>query len=386
MSIPMGPPRFSSSMELERALAMDTLSDDDFVCEWGSISQADKAKAAAKARFCDIFDPNYEPWEEVHDALDLSDSESAEGNNSVQGVSSWSDTNYHRFQVGESSLSSTKMEVCEAMAADTLKAGSTGQCEVAPPSCVVSGGFEYVVESEKFDDVGKGALDHSVRVKWPRPSKYQRKKKVIMGRDFLLVSRNCLWESDTGRKFQFFHMASLSAVVVKVKEDSSVVKDVEVPLVSVSDPISPPLMEDDPLPLSSCVSDPTSPPQMEDDSLSMSSRVSCSPMPEPYQFSIQDSVFDRVGDSLHDTASGPQNLNSERIMALWRYQLDVCGPTSGKHPGNWKRKKMDIVKVDGRSSRVVQNPTQRKLKRERVIEDCCGDSHIYRIPQRRALH
>lgn len=52
-----------------------------------------------------------------------------------------------------------------------------------------------------------------------RPSKSsQRKKRVIMGRDFLLVRRNGLSDLDQGKKFRFFHGPSHSVVEVQVKD------------------------------------------------------------------------------------------------------------------------------------------------------------------------
>lgn len=57
------------------------------------------------------------------------------------------------------------------------------------------------------------------QVMWAHPPvNGHHKKKVIMGRNFLLVSRDCLRESKFGRRFQFFHKPSLSSVVVKVQE------------------------------------------------------------------------------------------------------------------------------------------------------------------------
>lgn len=68
---PMGKMRFPSSMDRVRALVMDMYSD-DFDFERGLASRATKVKAPALAQLRDIFDPNYEPWEEVHDAWDHS--------------------------------------------------------------------------------------------------------------------------------------------------------------------------------------------------------------------------------------------------------------------------------------------------------------------------
>lgn len=54
-------------------------------------------------------------------------------------------------------------------------------------------------------------------MKRPRCTGYRhRKKQVIMRRDFLLVNRTCLHNSDVGKGFQFFH-APISTVLVRVK-------------------------------------------------------------------------------------------------------------------------------------------------------------------------
>lgn len=84
-----------------------------------------------------------------------------------------------------------------------------------------------------------------------------------MGRDFLLVNNNCFRESNLGRKFQFFHMLSLSAVEVKVKEHYPLVnspgipethlQEDQLPMVDVSDSSMSSQMQDDQLSLSSCV-------------------------------------------------------------------------------------------------------------------------------------
>lgn len=159
-----------------------------------------KARVAAKARLRDIFDQNYEPWEEVHDALDQSDSEDVKVDNSFHGGCSGIGAHYHRVQVGGSLRSNTNMEAGDALVAYTLRAGSKSQCEGISFSWVASEVSESIGKSEKFEDGGK-VFEQSSCVKGPHPAKYCRpKKKVIMGRDFLLVNRNCLRESDTGRK------------------------------------------------------------------------------------------------------------------------------------------------------------------------------------------
>lgn len=111
-----------------------------------------------------------------------------------------------------------------------------------------------------------------------------------------------------------FHTPSILVVEVKVNEPSHVgnyigicethmppevglnVQNVDISLISVSDPFSPPQMEEDSLPLSNCVS--------------VSSRL------EPRQLSVEDSSSDRVGYVLQDTAVRPRNLRSKGIMAF----------------------------------------------------------------------
>lgn len=67
-------------------------------------------------------------------------------------------------------------------------------------------------------------------MKRPRCTGYRhRKKQVIMGRDFLLVNRACLHNSNVGKGFQFFHTPSLSTAVVRVKKVSLVDITVELP-------------------------------------------------------------------------------------------------------------------------------------------------------------
>lgn len=68
-----------------------------------------------------------------------------------------------------------------------------------------------------------------------------------------------------------------------------------------------------------------------------------------------------------------------RIIVLWRYCSKVYGPTAVKTLSNWKKKKVDHVKVGGRRDEAMQNLAQRKRKRKWVIEDSYDDPHIYRI-------
>lgn len=140
------------------------------------------------------------------------------------------------------------------------------------------------------------------------------------------------------------------------------VQDGHGPLVGEPELMCPSLMEEVPLFPLSCVAEP--------------------PGVDPHQLSFEDSSSDRVGDGLQDTTSGPRNLRTKRIKALWLNRLEDWGPISVKHHGKQKRKKMGSVKVSGGCDKCVPHPSQRKGKRERVIDDA---PHIHRIPQRRAI-
>lgn len=147
--------------------------------------------------------------------------------------------------------------------------------KVAIPTCDAPRGskLSVTIETTETAKVVSKVLNPPI-VKRPRPPVFgHRRKKVIMGRDFLLVSRHCLQESSPGKKFLFSHMPSLSAVEVKVKESSSDsmfvgvpethmppqvclhVQDVDVPMASVLGSPCPPNEEDDRLSPSSCVSE-----------------------------------------------------------------------------------------------------------------------------------
>ncbi|KAI8542511.1 hypothetical protein RHMOL_Rhmol08G0143700 [Rhododendron molle] len=114
-----------------------------------------------------------------------------------------------------------------------------------------------------------------------------------------------------------------------------------------------------------------------------SSQFSCvttSPMLQSRQLSFEVSLSDKVGDYLQNTASRPRNLRTKRIMTFWRNRVWDCGPTSAKQPSNHKQKKLDKVNANFGCGEAVRHPSQRKWKRERIIE---ADPHAYCIPQRR---
>lgn len=95
----------------------------------------------------------------------------------------------------------------------TLRVVSEGGCEMFP-----FGSFVKSKKMEMRERAGK-TLAPPGGLKRPNIAGYQqRKKRVIMGRDFLLVSRTCL--QGANKKFQFFHTSSLSAVEVKIKMPS----------------------------------------------------------------------------------------------------------------------------------------------------------------------
>ncbi|KAI8567636.1 hypothetical protein RHMOL_Rhmol02G0136900 [Rhododendron molle] len=155
-------------------------------------------------------------------------------------------------------------------------------------------------------------------------------------------------------------------------------------MVSMADPPSPPRLES----LSSCVSvSPMPKPQQLSFEEFSSDRSSCScvtasTMPGSHQFHCANSLSDRVGEVLRDTASGPQNLRAKRIMAVWRNPVADCGASSAKHLASQKQKKLDKAKARYGCGQAIQLPSQRKRRREGVIED---GPHMYRIPQCRAF-
>ncbi|KAG5562262.1 hypothetical protein RHGRI_005104 [Rhododendron griersonianum] len=104
------------------------------------------------------------------------------------------------------------------------------------------------------------------------------------------------------------------------------------------------------------------PSSTEEGPLSSSSCVTASPVLEPRQLSFEDSLSDRDGDVLQGTASGPCNLRTKRIVAFRCNRVEDCRPTSDKHPGNCKQKKLDKVKTSFDCDKAVQHPNQRKRK------------------------
>lgn len=75
------------------------------------------------------------------------------------------------------------------------------------------GSFVKPEKMENREEAGKNLVQPG-GMKCPSSTEYRQcKKKVIMCREFLLVSRTCLQEAN--KEFQFFHMPSLSAFEVK---------------------------------------------------------------------------------------------------------------------------------------------------------------------------
>lgn len=130
---------------------------------------------------------------------------------------------------------------------------------------------------------------------------------------------------------------------------------------------------------------PHSPPQMEEDSFHPSS-CETPPTPAPQQDSNFDSLTVRSGDDFQDNGTGPRNLWTKRIMAIWRNRSDDYGPSSAMHPSKRKWKNKVNHKASCDSDKAIQNPTRMKRKRERIIEDSCKNPHTYRAPQCRTFH
>lgn len=118
--------------------------------------------------------------------------EDAEINHSSYKGTSWFANDNPAFHVGESSRSRTIIEACEDLVPNTLPDKSEELCKGALACCASPRGSDSSVSPEKAKVVSK-ALDPPNCVNWPGPPMYgHRKKKVFMGLDFLLVSRNCL--------------------------------------------------------------------------------------------------------------------------------------------------------------------------------------------------
>lgn len=95
------------------------------------------------------------------------------------------------------------------------------QIAMGVTSCAAFDNPGFTATSVKVEEADKGIGSHG-KEKWPRPPvNGHRKKKVIMGRDFLLVSCDWLRESKSSQSLQFFHKPSLLVAVVKVQARST---------------------------------------------------------------------------------------------------------------------------------------------------------------------
>ncbi|KAI8551476.1 hypothetical protein RHMOL_Rhmol06G0189200 [Rhododendron molle] len=65
----------SLDVDTELNLIFDDMSLEDFGSDWVLPPRLAKARVAAEAKFRELFDPAYEPWEEVRGNWDHSDSE-----------------------------------------------------------------------------------------------------------------------------------------------------------------------------------------------------------------------------------------------------------------------------------------------------------------------
>lgn len=197
-----------------------------------------------------------------------------------------------------------------------------------------------------------------------------RHRKVILGREFLLVSRHCLHISD--KRFRFFHMPSHSAVEVKVKEPSLTVNQPCNPDPQKSHEGCNDALESDHLLVG--VPDLLSPSRMEVVEEFPSSPSSCvivSPTPE---LSLEDSSSNKIGDDLKDSISGPPNLLAKRIVAFWRYRVEDCDGSTVRHSYSHKQKKVDGIEGTDGCDKPIPPSLWSKQKRETVIEE---DPHSY---------
>lgn len=189
-------------------------------------------------------------------------------------------------------------------------------------------------------------------------------------------------ESKFGRRFQFFHTPSLLVVVVKAHEHTPVELN----------PFDTPVTRQEHTHVVKVVDEPMvsgaaaqSPLQMEDDSTSPVGCVSVVSTPDSHRFGSEEALSGEVREDFQDIAPSIRNLQSKRVMPLWRYRPEVCGPISVMQHDNRKRKKVDMLIVGGSHIKVLNTPIEIKQKRERAIEDSYDDPHTFRCPQRRAL-
>ncbi|KAG5520846.1 hypothetical protein RHGRI_033425 [Rhododendron griersonianum] len=321
----------SLDMVTEQDLVLDDLRLEDFGSDWVLPFHLAKDKATAAAKFREVFDPAYEPWEEVYGNWDHSDSEDMDSEDrEFPNQSCGGSATCANFHIGESSRSNVTMEACEVDGIGCLGVVSNDLSMVSS-GCAAT---ESKVDC-RCPAGGSGSFDRFGGPEGPYRNlmsngglKFRhRQKKVIMGREFILVSRHCLRGED--KRFRFFHMPSLSAVEVKVQEPSLTVSHPRSPNGLRAQEVCVDVRESDKTVVG--VPDLFSPSRMDvvDEFPSLpTSCVTASQVPDHQQLNIEGSSSNKVGDGFHDStagfegdlqddATGPRNLRTKRIMASW---------------------------------------------------------------------
>lgn len=207
-------------------------------------------------------------------------------------------------------------------------------------------------------------------------------KKVIMRREFLLVSRHFFQDLD--KRFHFYHMSGLSTVDVEVKEPSLMVSHLCSPNGQMSREGYVEVLEGDNPSIG--VPDLVSPCRMEvvgGFPSSLTSCVTASLTSDCFHLSVEDSVYDRdstsnrVGDDFQDSALGSRNLRAKRILAFWCFRLEDRDHGLARLSTKQKRTKIDRFEGSNGCIRTFTHPTRRKWKWKKIIED---DPHFYRVP------
>ncbi|KAI8571411.1 hypothetical protein RHMOL_Rhmol01G0118200 [Rhododendron molle] len=200
----------------------------------------------------------------------------------------------------------------------------------------------------------------------------------VLNEDHEVSSFNC-----ASKKFHFFHGPSHSVVEVQVK-DSSVASKLELSKSMLPQEVSHIVKEE--VVLMDGLSETLSPSDLE---------------------GASSSVSDGVRVCVMNIGTGVRNLRSKRNTAIRRTATKVNdhpddvnprkrrgrnkanfkdNPTSVHLHGTRERKKIGRVKDGGRQDKAMENPTRRKHKRDRVIEDSYSDPHIFRSASLSAVH
>ncbi|KAI8537948.1 hypothetical protein RHMOL_Rhmol09G0063200 [Rhododendron molle] len=275
----------SLDVDMERDLILDDMTPEDFESDWVLPPRLAKARVAAEAKFRELFDSAYEPWEEVRGNWDHSDSEGMD----VE------DREFPTPSCGCFSASTNfilgnlhgLMLLCRH-----VRRLRPVVWELCPTTLVPWFLLVVLLQSLRltvaFLLVARGHLVGLYGLK------------DLSCRRLVLMSWGGVWGCDT-------------------------------PLVGVPDLRSPSYME-----------------VVEEIPSSPSSCVTDSSASDHHKLSVEDSPSDGVEDGFQDSALGPRNLRAKRIVALWRYRMEDCDSAFLRHSSAQKRMKVyDVFDVAG---------------------------------------